>query len=297
MATAKSATKSTQVWYHSVIVRYPLLSDPTPVPTEQHIRDAVILVEKAAGSALTDWVAQVERGKKTHRFHVQMYIHATDKVRASTLNKRLLKLLQGSPFESSDAKPASEVGKAALRDYCMKEDTRIVGPLGKRPIYTGRDLRCMDTLLPWQQQLYDMLEIEPDDRTLVWIHNDAGNVGKSKFMKWYRFRKKGVRVPMGTATQLKECVIAKGAHRCYLVDLPRVRGKEERLTEIFSALEEIKNGWVESAMHGKPKELMMEPPHVVVFSNQMPNLNLASRDRWRVFTVVGRTSHLSQNTL
>jgi len=290
---------STQIWYHSVIVRYPLDFPPLVAlaPCESHVSQAIALIGTAAGSELSDWVAQVERGKKTHRLHVQAYIHTTDKVRSTTLNKRLTAMLADTPFESCETGPASEAGKGALRDYCMKKDTRVLGPLGKRPIYTARDLRCMESLLPWQQQLCSLLAEEPDDRTLVWIYNPSGNVGKSKFMKWYRYLKKGVRVPMGTATQLKECVIAKGAHRCYMVDLPRTRGKEERITEIFSALEEIKNGWVESAMHGKPKELMMEPPHVVVFSNDMPNLNLASRDRWQVFTVQTSTSHLSQNTI
>jgi hypothetical protein len=78
-------------------------------------------------------------------------------------------------------------------------------------------------------------------------------------------------------------MIAKGAHRCYVVDFPRVLGKEDAVADIFAALEELKNGWVETAFYGKPGELLMEPPHVIVMSNDKPNLKLASKDRWKVF--------------
>ena len=278
-----------QTFYFSIVGRYPKLYDG--VPTEIH-QDAFIgMLEHTFGDDLQDYVFQTERGE-LGRYHSQCYVHSSKKYRASTLQKRFVPT---APFVSMGVKPASNAGKTTLRTYCFKERSRVLPPRGKRPIYMGRDLACMDNLLPWQKELYAMLQAPPDDRTLMWIYNEAGNVGKSKFMKWMRYRKEAVRVPMGSATQLKEAVIAKGAHRIYMVDLPRVRGKDERITEIFSALEEIKNGWVESAMHGKPKELLFEPPHVVVFSNQYPNLSLASGDRWRVFTLHDKLSQLSQN--
>lgn len=88
---------------------------------------------------------------------------------------------------------------------------------------------------------------------------------------------------MGTATQIKSSIITKGPHRAYMLDLPRVRGKDESLQNTFSAIEEIKNGWVETAMYGKWEELMMLPPHVIVFSNDKPRLDLCSADRWEVY--------------
>lgn len=90
---------------------------------------------------------------------------------------------------------------------------------------------------------------------------------------------------MGTATQIKSSIITKGAHRAYMLDLPRVRGKDESLQNIFSAIEEIKCGWVETAMYGKWEELMMLPPHVFVFSNEQPRLSLCSADRWSIYQV------------
>ena len=68
-----------------------------------------------------------------------------------------------------------------------------------------------------------------------------------------------------------------------MVDLPRVRGSDERQHELFSALEEIKNGWVESPMYGKAAELLMEPPHIWIFSNELPNISMCSLDRWHIW--------------
>lgn len=167
----------------------------------------------------------------------------------------------------------------------MKADTRVIGPFGLRPIYLGQDLVCLNNPYPWQQSILHAMQQPPDDRTIMWIYNARGNVGKTKLMKFCKWNGLAVRIPLGTATQIKSSVISKGVHRCYMLDLPRVRGKDERIQEVFSAIEEIKNGWVESAMYGKNEELMMLPPHVYVFSNEPPNMSFASLDRWRIRTI------------
>ena len=85
-----------------------------------------------------------------------------------------------------------------------------------------------------------------------------------------------------SAIQMKTSAINKGPHRIYMIDLPRVRGSDERQQDMFSALEDLKNGWVESPMYGDGKDLIMKPPHLWVFSNEYPNLSFASHDRWRI---------------
>lgn len=174
-------------------------------------------------------------------------------------------------------------------DYCTKLASRLEGPWmdceSKREEYKGEDLKCMETPLPWQQKVLDSVATEPDDRTINWIYNAEGNVGKSKLMKYMYWKKLGLRIPMGTSNQLRSSTVEKGPHRCYLVDLPRSRGADDRLQDLFAALEEIKNGWVETAMYGKAKVLMMKPPHLWVMSNFPPVMDLASQDRWKIWTI------------
>jgi len=211
----------------------------------------------------------------------------------------LLQLLS-CRFHVNDVTLSPESNKSIASDnvglafYVMKDDTRQAGPWHdpthtpkKVNTYQGDDLQCMETPFPFQATIIAELSQPPDDRTINWVYNAQGCAGKSKLMKYLRMNKEFdfARVPLGTATQIKTSVISKGPHRIYCVDLPRVRGSDERQQELFSALEEIKNGWVESPMYGKTAELLMMPPHVWIFSNEVPNRQFASRDRWRVHTI------------
>lgn len=274
---------ATQVFYFGIIARF----CPEPKDgTEEKIKEILTDLN------VDDYVFQLERGTELGKFHYQCWVHTKDKIRPETLRKTLP--LDVENLTSWGCQPASNNGKQQLRTYCMKKETRVAGPWGFRTIYTGADLACMSTPYPWQQDLIDMIAAPPNDRTIIWIHNPAGDVGKSKLMKWCKYNNLCRRIPLGTATQIKSSVITQGPHRCYMLDLPRVRGKEEKLRELFSAIEEIKNGWVESAMYGKHEEMMMIPPHVIVFSNDAPDLRMASSDRWRIYEVLTRLDSLSQ---
>lgn len=228
------------------------------------------------------WIFQKEVGKVAGKLHWQGRVQLETKKRCTTLLRELSTSLSIAPERITIRPEADAVGSF---NYCCKEDTRVGGPWADSPIYLGKDLTCMSKPLPWQTSVIDLVRSEPDDRSIYWICDPVGNNGKSKLCKWLRWKKLATRVPLGTATQIKTSVIEKGAARCYLVDLPRVRGGDESRFALFSAIEDIKNGWVESSMYGKDAELMMEPPHVVVFSNEMPDFGMASVDRWRVYTL------------
>ena len=38
-------------------------------------------------------------------------------------------------------------------------------------------------------------------------------------------------------------------------------------------------------MYGESQELMMLPPHIHIFSNELPNLSYASMDRWKIWII------------
>lgn len=228
------------------------------------------------------FVYQYEKCPTTGNTHLQGYVNLKKKVLGG---KRLASMLCGLGLNGVTCTPASNAGKTALQQYCMKEETRVAGPFADHPIYLGQDLACMSQPRPWQQTIIDMIKQTPDDRTIHWICDLGGNVGKSKLLKYLCFNKKAKRVPLGNATQIKTNVFAQGAHRCYVVDLPRTTGSMESMKDLISALEEIKNGWVSSAMYGKYQELMMQPPHVFVISNEYPPVQMMSMDRWKLYSI------------
>jgi len=242
---------------------------------------------------LDQWVFQLECGGKEGKPHYQ----CRGIIDPAQMTETMITLFECRGYDRRDItflpESNNSIAQGGLTFYVMKDDTRQEGPWydstfrpKKKVAYEGKDLECMKQPRPFQQAIMNMIAKPPNDRDMVWWFNQSGCAGKSKLMKYLRFTNPDfARVPMGSATQIKTSVIEKGPHTAYMVDLPRVRGSDERQQELFSALEEIKNGWVESPMYGKSAELLMEPPHIHIFSNELPNLTFASMDRWKIYVI------------
>jgi len=259
-----------------------------PLPSVERVCE--VLTEFAK-----QWCFQLEKGNNQNKLHYQVRLILPEPQKKETVLQVFSCRFQDMRDITFLPESNNSICQGGLAFYVMKDNTRVDGPWydssytpRRRNLYKGEDLVCMKEPLSFQRSIIDSVNKAPDDRTINWVCNFEGCAGKSKLMKYLRMNPKlfdFARVPMGTATQIKTSVIAKGPHRIYMVDLPRVRGSDERQQELFSALEEIKNGWVESPMYGKTDELLMMPPHVWIFSNELPNLKFASADRWRVWTI------------
>lgn len=227
-----------------------------------------------------DYIFQLERGEEEDKLHYQCYVRLIDKLRSRTLA-----VDWNCHFPGNTCSPASKKGNLALKNYVMKPETRVAGPWGKRPIYTGHDLNCMKHPNPFQQQVLDILATTPNDRTIHYLHEPSGGCGKSKLVKFLCYNNKAKRIPMGNAVQLKTFICQVGAASAYLIDIPRTTGAIEQLADLYSAIEEVKNGFVQSAMYGKVHQLYMEPPHILVFSNAKPKVARLSLDKWKIGTI------------
>lgn len=232
---------------------------------------------------IQDGIWQLERGVQEQKLHIQGYIKLKTKDRPLSMGMRL-----GSDgFPGIHVTACSSAGKEALRSYCMKDDTRVEGPFGVRPIYMGEDVWCVGTNPNrFQQWALNILKSRANDRKIIWVFNPQGNIGKSLLTKYCQWKGLAARVPEGSAAQMKTFVTTLGAKPGYICDIPRVSGKDERQTDLFSLLESIKNGFVQGCMYGKIEELLMLPAHVICFSNTVPNLHHASRDRWEVYKAI-----------
>lgn len=258
-------------------------TDDCPLPDNKELR---IFFEEQC----TEYVFQKERGLVSGRLHWQCAMKLRVRRRKTTiLNSIKVKGFKPHQWQLEPMYGSWEEASA----YCLKDDTRVEGELiyTNMLAYSGQDVAFLDRKeahYPWQKELFNivfnddvLLFKKPHDRKILWFADFGGNTGKSKFTKWICLRNsRAVKVPFGSASQLRSSIISMGPKRMYMLDIPRTIGQDDDMKAIYSLLEDLKNGFVVSSMYGKNAVLLMDPPHVVVFSNQFPEIKRMSSDRW-----------------
>lgn len=248
--------------------------------------------------------------EKCTRFHFQGCFELSIRRRKSTVLKDIEKLLQDKYDPEMQNRTVQNLTienmNGSLEEavaYATKLDSRVDAPVYSSNIrpYTPSDLDLIvnnEGTYTWQKDLLWMLTgdrdfhprfyIEPaDDRSIVVIVDVWGNSGKSKFVKTLCFYnpQEIIKLPFGTAQQLRSSVISAGAKKVYFLDLPRTLGTSDNVDDIISTVEDIKNGFITTSMYGKHQQLMMLPPHIVIFTNKDIPQHLMSMDRWSVYDI------------
>lgn len=239
-----------------------------------------------------DYAFQLERGESTDKLHYQGVLRTNYRVRRQTVLKKFQEKFPETQVQFLTIINMLGKWEESLA-YCSKDET-AVGDLFVSPSissYTGSDLRLFtvyDYWFPWQKKVKDMMykkfpmqHIKAPDRQVMWIQDVLGCSGKSKFAKYICFKDKfAAKLPFGTSNQMRSSIIAGGPKKIYFIDIPRTLGKEDDMDAVISVIEDLKNGFICTAMYGKAHTLMMDTPHVVVFSNIACPIQKMSRDRW-----------------
>lgn len=248
-----------------------------------------------------DWIFQLERGEEG-RLHYQGAFSLRKKVLKSSLLRSfraVYKVLYDEAetgctveqiFKNTTIMPMLGSKEEAWK-YCSKEDSREKGPWSKetKGQYNGEDLPSRHNFYYYQQYVLAMFEQHKKkpspNREVNWLYDPIGNTGKSVLTK-YLLWKHGADVmivPRANAQNMRTVIIDRGPKLLYLFDIPRTLGREEHKEDIYSVIEDVKNGTVLSAMYGRDAQLLMYPPIVWVFSNYRPEVESLSLDRWRIF--------------
>jgi len=162
--------------------------------------------------------------------------------------------------------------------YCSK-DGKWHGTLKPK-----RPLKLIKPDRDWQVNLLKIIDEEPDDRTIHWLWETVGNVGKSAMTK-YLVANHGALVCSGKAADMKYLILKYNEkHGEYpeliIFDIPRT--SLDYLS--YSGLEEIKNGCFASTKY-ECDMVVMNCPHVVCFANELPDMSKVSRDRWNIIKI------------
>ncbi len=166
--------------------------------------------------------------------------------------------------------------------YCKKEgnfDSNFPASKKERCL----NMYCSVEWKPWQQELIDMMAAPAPRRKIVWRWKPLGETGKS-FLDYYLYLKFDAVLAMGKRTDvLHQVVTWQEEHqdrdpKLVLLDLDRTG--MEYLN--YSTIERLKDMYGASGKYKSTTFYFEHCPHVIVFSNEEPNYNKMSRDRWDV---------------
>ena len=163
------------------------------------------------------------------------------------------------------------------KEYCKKEETRV-GNVYEFP----KPFQIRITLRNWQREIIDIISEEPDDRTIYWYWSQEGGIGKTTFCK-YLTMNYGAICLHGKGSDIRNGVLDyynKNKEYPILCLFPIPRSYNEEYLS-YEGLENIKDMYFYSGKY--EGGMVCGPcPHLIVFANVPPNLNMCSRDRWIV---------------
>lgn len=236
-------------------------------------------------------VFKLEIGTKSEKKHWQGYIELNT---PRTSKKNVLAIFE-SRFKNIAGLTISPVAnREAIHNYVIKEETQAgkINYCGVKEVY---DQEFANTSLrEWQQSIFDYLLIRNKDkdyrsRKILYIEDQKGNSGKSHFTKYMRIgqkKLKAFKLPVNSVDRLLSAtnLLIKQENKIdvLIIDIPRTMGADQHLEDLWSAIEDIKNGHILDVMFGKFNECLFKPPIVLVFTN-IPMSQVRERlseDRW-----------------
>lgn len=119
----------------------------------------------------------------------------------------------------------------------------------------------------------------PNDRTIYWIYDPVGCVGKTALCKWFVIKKDFGYLNNAKTSDI--CFYAKeNPKEGYVFDF--CRSNEDKIN--YQAIESLKNGILFSPKY-ESGVLIMDSPIIFCFSNFEPDTSMMSKDRWNIIKI------------
>jgi len=174
--------------------------------------------------------------------------------------------------------------------YCSKDgDLSAAGmekQQTKQEIIKNRILDSYKDVIwkEWQQAVLETIEKKANSRTINWVYDPVGNTGKTFLRKYIALTKQCIICDGkkdNVLNQLKtKCIDEDMEISMILMDVPRHNSEYIN----YGLLEQLKDGHVYSGKY-EGGEIWLDAIHVIVFSNEMPDMSKFSHDRWNIISV------------
>nr|YP_010283277.1 hypothetical protein MKU01_pgp097 [Psammodictyon constrictum]ULD16396.1 hypothetical protein [Psammodictyon constrictum] len=253
-------------------------------------------------TGIEDFMGQLETGTETSIPHYQLAIKANSLCTKKKVLEALEKEIEGHinvqiQFNLDD-----------MKNYCSKE-TNFISEQYSGKIYKHQwrmdflerkpQLKeVLDNPYIWQKFVRrELLDNLPDDRTVDWIIDPIGNTGKSSFARAYvsEIPIDGILMKIDNLDRMELTLIKKIENyrmkyykdpKVIFFDFPRA-SDPSKIISATALMEDAKSGHLETTFGDKHKEIEISDVHIVVLSNNAPDLSVLSVDRWRLWRLGG----------
>ena len=215
--------------------------------------------------------------------HLQGYIYVKQKIRFSTLksvcNRLHLEVARGSPehnltYCSKDGDYITNIKTKKSPDEFIKETEQQI----LHDEYANVKWKA------WQQDILNIIETKPDNRTIHWYYETKGNTGKSFLTKYIALKYDVIIADGKKADIFNQVNVMMREHQkvptVIILDVPR----RNQGYVSYGVLEQLKNGMIYSGKY-EGGRCIFKSPHVIVFSNSLPDTSEMSADRWHIVNI------------
>lgn len=223
------------------------------------------------------WAFQLEKGSETDYEHYQGRISLKVKARLG----KIIKLFNIKEFHFTPTS-TQNMGNDF---YVIKEDTRINGPWKDTDVvrYIPRQVREIQQLYPWQQYVINDADVW-DTRTINIIYDPKGHQGKTILKTYIGSHGIGRAIPyVNDYRDMLRIVMDTPKVKLYIIDIPRAITKD-RSFQFWSAVETLKDGHAYDDRYCF-KEEYFDCPNIWIYMNEIPDNNLLSKDRWKIWVI------------
>lgn len=137
----------------------------------------------------------------------------------------------------------------------------------------------------WQEAILTIIKQKPHNRHIYWFYDKNGNTGKTFIAKYICLKNNNVIIGDGKKNdvyyQIAKMIEMKIIPRIIILDIPRYSQNWIN----YGVIETIKNGMIFSGKYESIK-CIFPIPHVIIFSNEKPDITMWSIDRLKLVEIV-----------
>lgn len=213
------------------------------------------------------YIYGLEVAPTTGTKHIQGYIEFNEKIRPKNLFSNQTIHWEKAKGSREQNIEYCKKGGDFFTNFILSEEIIVSEPYG------------------WQLNVVNVITSPINNRLIYWFWENKGNVGKTSLCKYLCVRHNALLVT-GKGTDMKYGIISYiakhgWAPKIIIIDVPRSIDTDY---VSYTGIEEIKNGIFFNNKY-ESDMCIFNSPHLIVFSNEEPNKDKLSNDRWRIICI------------